>query len=546
MTNLTESIESVRRYHQQTKHRLERYANGPEALDWSMQPNPFRTYQGAERISLPFSKQDLGIEYGTLYEPSNITPADPKLESIGTMMELSMGLSAWKEYLGERWALRCNPSSGNLHPTEAYIITDGITDLNAGVYHYLSYDHVLEKRCVFNVDNNTTVNPTNEPCLLVGLSSISWREAWKYGERAFRYCQLDMGHALAAIRYACALLGWSAEIVPDATDHAIEQLLGINRDQDFGTAEREHPDLLLKISYKNQPTNSCGVNELVQYSQQGGWSGNANILDQRHMYDWPIIDNVTQATHTLENPTTQRQMPKDFPPPLPCNSTLQAKDIIQRRRSAQRFDGITTIESSDFFRMLDMLIPRQKTPPWDVLPWPPRLHLVLFVHRVNGLENGLYIMLRNERALEPLKTTLTDKLEWLPVDQAPGHLNLYRLLKANSQKAAATLSCHQHIASDSAFSLGMLSEFDSALENGPWTYKHLYWEAGLLGQVLYLEAEAVGLQGTGIGCYFDDAFHEMLGIKDTQYQSVYHFTVGGALNDSRLRTLMPYEHLHRD
>ena len=38
--------------------------------------------------------------------------------------------------------------------------------------------------------------------LLVVLSSIHWREAWKYGERAYRYCQHDAGHAIAATRYA--------------------------------------------------------------------------------------------------------------------------------------------------------------------------------------------------------------------------------------------------------------------------------------------------------------------------------------------------------
>ncbi|TVR64991.1 MAG: hypothetical protein EA420_04215 [Candidatus Competibacteraceae bacterium] len=32
----------------------------------------------------------------------------------------SLGLSAWKQHRGSRWALRCNPSSGNLHPTEGY------------------------------------------------------------------------------------------------------------------------------------------------------------------------------------------------------------------------------------------------------------------------------------------------------------------------------------------------------------------------------------------------------------------------------------------
>ena len=67
---------------------------------------------------------------------------------------------------------------------------------------------------------------------------------------------------------------------------------------------------------------------------------------------------------------------------------------------------------------------------------------------------------------------------------------------------------------------------------------------GLVGQVLYLEAEAAGVRGTGIGCYFDDAFHEILGLRDTQLQSLYHFTIGGAIEDTRLRTLLPYAHLN--
>jgi SagB-type dehydrogenase family enzyme len=537
-------IECIRRYHQQTKHRFDRYANGPEALDWSMQPDPFRHFKGANRVELPFSNQDDGVKYCSLYKPDDVTPKDCNLNAIGTLLEHSMGLSAWKEYHGDRWALRCNPSSGNLHPTEAYVIANGITGLEPGVYHYVSCDHVLEQRCVFNIGNNTAAK-TEGPSLLIGLSSVYWREAWKYGERAFRYCQLDTGHALAAIRYACALLGWKAELITNADDAAIEQMLGLNRGDDFGKAEREHPDLLLRIVFPNVTTNDDDFEAFLQNSQQGLWSGTANILDQRHLYDWPVIDEVANATRTTGTTTSVLWTPSELPPPLPCKTKLQAKDLIQRRRSAQRFDGITAMEAEDFFRILDMLIPRSNTPPWDTITWSPRIHLVLFVHRVNGLESGLYILLRNEQVLDSLKSALTDKMQWQRIEQAPEHINLYRLVKANAQKAAATLSCHQRIASDSAFSGGMLSEFDTALQTAPWAYKQLYWEAGVLGQVLYLEAEAIDLQGTGIGCYFDDPFHEMLGIKDTQFQSVYHFTVGGALNDSRLRTISPYAHLDR-
>ena len=34
-------------YHERTKHRPERYAAGPETLDWTSQPDPFRGFTGS-------------------------------------------------------------------------------------------------------------------------------------------------------------------------------------------------------------------------------------------------------------------------------------------------------------------------------------------------------------------------------------------------------------------------------------------------------------------------------------------------------------------
>ena len=106
------------------------------------------------------------------------------------------------------------------------------------------------------------------------------------------------------------------------------------------------------------------------------------------------------------------------------------------------------------------------------------------------------------------------------------------------------MSCHQEIAGDGAFSLGMIAEFaESIRATGAWWYRKLFWESGLLGQVLYLEAEAAGVRGTGIGCYFDDAFHNLLSLGGDRFQSLYHFTVGGPVDDPRLMTLPAYSHL---
>ena len=92
------------------------------------------------------------------------------------------------------------------------------------------------------------------------------------------------------------------------------------------------------------------------------------------------------------------------------------------------------------------------------------------------------------------------------------------------------------------FSLGMISAFESPLKVvfGPRFYPRLYWECGAIGQVLYLQAEVSGIRSTGIGCFFDDSVHRIFGIKDLNYQSLYHFTVGGPVDDNRLTTLPPY------
>jgi nitroreductase len=107
------------------------------------------------------------------------------------------------------------------------------------------------------------------------------------------------------------------------------------------------------------------------------------------------------------------------------------------------------------------------------------------------------------------------------------------------------VSCHQEIAGDSAFAVAMVARFKERIASAAAAYRRLYWECGMIGQVLYLEAEARGLRGTGIGCFFDDPVHELLGIKNLSNQSLYHFTVGHPIEDTRLATLPAYHHLER-
>jgi SagB-type dehydrogenase family enzyme len=529
-TQALSAAEVALAYHARTKHSLERYAAGPETLDWDMQPNPFREFAGCPRVPLPLNADQIETSWARLHRPNGLVPAALTIASVGTLMELSMGLSAWKEYGPDRWALRCNPSSGNLHPTEAYVFASNVSGLDDGLYHYVSRDHALEQRC-------RAARSSAAPARLwIGLSSVHWREAWKYGERAFRYCQLDVGHALGALRYAAAALGWIARVVDDVGDAALAALMGLDRNEDFSGVEHEDADLLIAID--PLPTQSRADGDIPDAWEPwtGHWAGRPNRLDPHPLYRWPVIDKVSLAT--LGSSAASRAETLDYPP-LRQASEARAADIILGRRSAQRFDSKFTMTADSFFSMLDCLLARPVAP-WDVWSFAPRLHPILFVYRVEGIEPGIYALPRRPGAIRPLREILRGDFTWHTLDGAPAHLPLFKLASADCRAVARTVNCHQWIASDGCFSLSMLSEFEPVVRADAWRYRQLHWEAGLLGHVLYLEAEAAGLRGTGIGCYFDDALHELLGIKTTQFQTLYHFTVGRPRTDDRIMTLPAY------
>jgi len=214
-----------------------------------------------------------------------------------------------------------------------------------------------------------------------------------------------------------------------------------------------------------------------------------------------------------------------------------AGQIIRQRRSLLACDGRTAILAERFYLMLSRTMPV----PGDAIPWAPAIHFGLFVHRVEGIEPGLYAMARDAAKAEKLRAAMHGHFAWEKPPGCPASLPLHLLERGDARGLATQVSCRQDIAGDGAFSLGMIAEYQASLvAHGPSFYRRLFWEAGAIGQVLYLEAEAAGVRATGIGCFFDDPVHQVFGLRDLEFQSLYHFTVGGYVDDPRLTTLPPY------
>ena len=570
-------VDRILHYHVRTKHQFNRYARSLGYLDWANQPNPFRRFEGAELIPFPLLEPDvepLSPAYQSIYERGDVPPQSVTMRSLSRFFEFALALSAWKKAGESEWALRSNPSSGNLHPTEGYVVLPSIRglDLKSGLYHYAPKEHGLERRAEFPPEQVARLLAPFPPnAFFFGLTSVHWREAWKYGERAFRYCNHDVGHAIGTARIAAATLGWNLVLLDGVEQDTLARLLGTDRKADYGEVEPEHPDCLAVVwpaTNGNRETSDVKYDEgevplfldtaMVKALADAPWHGSANRLSQEHGVHWDIIDDAAEASWKRQ---TDKASVDLHPTPFHSANARRAShtannvgslagQIIRQRRSAVSFDGQTSISSATFFHVMQRVMPRaecsqlDRPMPWDAWPYDPTIHLLIFVHRVVGLTPGLYVLVRDSRKLSFVQQAMNPELTWTTAPDCPDGLPLYWLLEGDAKRLAAQVSCHQDIAGDSAFSCGMLAEFEGPLrERGAWWYPRMFWEAGLLGQVLYLEAEAAGVRATGIGCFFDDPVHEVVAINTLAMQSLYHFTIGGPVEDRRLQTLPPYHHL---
>lgn len=537
------ALQAVRDYHQRTKHRLTGYARSPDTLDWDAQPAPFRHFEGSAQLALPrLATLEPGSALHTaLQRPfaalQTQAPLPADLASLGALLQLSLGLTAWKSYGPDRWALRANPSSGNLHPTEAYLLVGGLEGLADGLYHYRPEIHALELRAAHPAGSGA-------PRLAVLLTSVMWREAWKYGERAFRYCQLDTGHAAGALRYAAAALGWTLTEQAQLGSATLARLAGVDRLAEFPAGKRaetevEEAEILLAVGLDGHAPAPLAAAELRARAEAAQWHGSASPIDRQPMYGWPVLAEVAAASRRPDGEVPAAAALPAPRPRAPGEALPAVQALIDGRRSAQRFDHRHSMSLAQFAALLARLQPAADAP-WDVCAAAPRAALLLFVNRVDGLVPGLYLLPRSEAQLAALRPLLAGRFRLGPIPGVDSLLQLTAVEPPALARIARALHCHQELASTACFAVGMLCEFDAALAQGPYAYRALYRECGLLGQVLYLEAEVHGLRGTGIGCFFDDPVHELLGLSGSAWQSLYHFTVGRALDDARIESAPAY------
>jgi SagB-type dehydrogenase family enzyme len=493
-------------YHHATKHSYDSVRTNARFLDWHNQPDPFRSYEGAPLITLPaepgFPEAGTFATIAALVEGPRTAKGSKSdyrksvhldVTWLSRLLWHSMAISAWKKVprTGYRYSLRVNPSSGNLHPTETHLALVGFAGLDGGLYHYRADRHALELRSRGNwtehIARALELPWAAESSLIIGLTSIFWREAWKYSDRAYRYCCHDLGHAMMSLLLAARALGMPSGVVAHFSDLLLTHELGLAESDEapmaFLVFPPQSPSGRIRDPLQQKPVgipNQLSAEE-VPYHLLLGIHRSTILLDPLG----PLPRISPANADTAQEPSLPGR-----PHDTPLGPTLR------RRRSALDFDARTQpMERAEVEQLLDFAT-RDWPADWrgnfggemtPVTRGADFVTLYLYFHRVRDCEPGVYRWDKSSRRLQQLH-------------------------RGNVERVAAYLSLEQPLAGNACFALSMIADLaEAARVFGNRGYRYVHFEAGAIGQRLYVGAEALGWNATGIGAFYDDDVHRYLG-----------------------------------
>jgi len=463
-------------------------------------PDPFRHYDGVPVLDLPADPlvpetPALNVLDGV----SGATTAGDGPAFLSQLLFYSAAISASKRApsTGYRYSLRVNPSSGNLHPTEFHFLTRGLKDWPDGLYHYRPSAHMAEQRALGDLEMKLA--GSSAPIVFV-LTSIAWREAWKYRDRAYRYCLDDIGHAWQALVLAARAIGCDSFATGHFPDDEVSQFCRL--------PANEWPMLVVELRGRSIPIREPDACETVWHG------GRANRLSKETIL-YPSIEVIHDTTKRGNRAGgglfAAEQAPGgsgEIKLPPPDSSRRAFGEVVRMRRSALDFLGGP---QSISLAQLSAILAATTLPLSADFGGARFIQLYLYAHRVDGLQPGVYRLWPEQAELEQIRS-------------------------GDQRVAVAGLSLGQELAGNACVAFSMAGDLERAARaHGDRGYRYVHFEAGAIGHRMYLAAEALGLGATGIGAFYDQEVHRYLNLTPEQGQVVYHFAIGYPVPDSRLQ-----------
>ncbi|MBU2552038.1 MAG: SagB family peptide dehydrogenase [Proteobacteria bacterium] len=457
-------LRSAAEYHRLTRYAPNRISGG--GMDPLNQPNPYKTYPGAERIDLP---RDVTLPkapaWGILKGDLKRTSQPLDLPALARLLYMACGFTAQVQHGLETFYYRSAPSAGALYPVEVYLAARDVPGLEDGLYHFTPADFALTR-----LRRERPPAEIPAPCLF--LSALFFRSAWKYRQRAFRYCLMDAGHMAENLHLASSALGLEAEVDLFFLDDPINDYLGLDTDREACLA-------------------MVGLGGKAEGTGRPGPAGGTPTAEPTAPNE-EIFDLVSAAVRVTAAPSAGPPE-KNLPWPAGRPRVLAEPDW-------EGFDGPTLVRALRERRSRRNFVPQEVTQDnlarfLDLVSGPElagTVNLGLVTNEVRDLPDGFHHWLPSTRTLDlrtggfigPLLADTALNQDWM------GRANL--ILAVSTPLDFLEAQC------------------------GPRALRLAYLAAGRVGHRAYLGAETLGWGCCGVGAFFDEKAGRVLGLPPSE------------------------------
>lgn len=506
-------MKSAIQYHHHTSYDPKKMSG--HGLDWVNQPNVYKEYPGIEPIQLsletlttpspsPPSQRKEGFEEkGILPRKLSsilkdvVLPREAfnrlEIEDLSLLLRLTNTLTAKSSHPGGDFYYRSAASAGALYPTEIYVATHDVKDLNNGLYHFSIHRHALSPLRAGDFSNYAIKNVEHlgdkVPAIMIFLTAIFFRSAWKYRDRSYRYHLLDTGHVMENLTLAFKALHIPFKLSHDFDDETINHLLGLDETKeatlavacipvgdDIHQPTEQKPDKLPETFQRASIT----ANKEVDYSavremHQAG----ASVLAQEGVVP-DMSKEIGLAADSWEK----------ISPSLIWPETMEYPDAVFRRRSQRRF-AKRSMSKDSLLALMDALCIKNLEDSDMAETYEQSICIGFIVNKVDDFFPGLYLLNR--------------------LDQAMGLAS-----PDTSTNQMAQICLGQLWLAEAAVHFLFMTNLD--LLDRTWRprgYRYAMMTAGRLGERLYIASTSIGLGCCGIGAFYDKDAAKTIGLNDT-------------------------------
>lgn len=448
-------------------------AAAPRTIDAALIPRPYKVYAtNLPTIDLPEPSEsaESGVMNAIVGGSAPLAASGLDLATIATLLRMSAGIVRRKVINGREVAFRAASCTGSAYHVELYLVSGDVPDLGAGVYHFGVHDDRL--RLLRSGDFRGALaqalgdESSHAPEAYLVLTSVFWRNAWRYEERAYRHAYWDSGTILANLLAVAADCGVRSSVAAGFVDGRVNALVGVDGEHEaavalvrLGPFSRTEEAVVPRASLPEVAASAVSI-------------------------EFPAINRMHEASSLVDAKAVQRyrviELGGAAAPPL-LAAGLPLDTVIRQRRSTRRF-ATQAISQAHFMAL--MASARSSAGTRDAEGFGS-VELSVIVHAVEGVDPGVYRWRDGELCME-----------------RPG---VWR-------ERAVHLALDQDAAGQAAVNFCFWSRLPDVLAiHGNRGYRAAQLAGAISGGRVYLAAHALGLGATGL-TFYDDEMAGFLGL----------------------------------